>query len=213
MFCVNCGKQIKEDALFCPYCGYKSEEELFGQSKQSNLSKDNNEKSIKKKKSKNKVVFFIVFFIIIFSILCGIYSTFRYRSKTGAVCLSDEMVDFGEYVMNIPKSFKLDEFMYENNNVVLHSGDDSGAHTVICSEPVKFTDEFLNDFLANKKDALWSSSDEMDIYITRINQVQYYDVLLKENGAFCRSASFMYTSSDFKYNDEIIAMIKSIKIR
>lgn len=23
MFCINCGKQIPDDAIFCPYCGAK----------------------------------------------------------------------------------------------------------------------------------------------------------------------------------------------
>ena len=29
MFCNNCGKEIKNDIKFCPYCGSEVEEELF----------------------------------------------------------------------------------------------------------------------------------------------------------------------------------------
>ena len=40
MFCRNCGKEIKEQEKFCPYCGSKVEEGVNAE-KQSEIPKNN----------------------------------------------------------------------------------------------------------------------------------------------------------------------------
>ena len=67
MFCRNCGKEIKEQEKFCPYCGSKVDERV-NEEKQSEMPK-NNEK--KKSVGKKAVVGIVILVVIVVGAFCG----------------------------------------------------------------------------------------------------------------------------------------------
>jgi tetratricopeptide (TPR) repeat protein len=82
MYCNNCGKQIKDDAKFCPFCGMTTEEEG------SPVNTDDYDgctvelpgrkrKPVKKKKaSKGKIIFFSVFGVVVVAALASLIFVF-----------------------------------------------------------------------------------------------------------------------------------------
>ena len=67
MFCRNCGKEIKEQEKFCPYCGSKVEEGVNAE-KQSEIPK-NNEKN--KSVGIKAVVGIVVLVVVVAGAFCG----------------------------------------------------------------------------------------------------------------------------------------------
>lgn len=76
MYCNNCGKQIKDDAKFCPFCGSVIEEQTGSTTDDSTVTlpgrKKNKEKKPKKKRNKGKIVFFSVLVILVVAVIAGI---------------------------------------------------------------------------------------------------------------------------------------------
>lgn len=110
MFCENCGKEIKDDAVFCPFCGNKSENVVVTSDNvvKSNVEELDNKKNKNNKKSKKGLIIAIAVAIIcIFSILVGILAPIYLKTYNDLKYLSDEYCDFRGYSFRIPNGYML----------------------------------------------------------------------------------------------------------
>lgn len=80
MFCKNCGKEVKDNIIFCPHCGAVVEQKLPNQKSTDDLKKPN----VNDKKPLEKIIILAVGVFIIIAIVMGIKSCSNNSPKTAA---------------------------------------------------------------------------------------------------------------------------------
>lgn len=168
MYCKNCGKEINDEASFCPYCGVKTAATLPEPKRETNnllqttgIEKDNEELPVKSSHGrKNKAVLLIGFILLICAIIRFVIGNESVPEETKIAQTTMEESVMGETVQTMEESVPEEPVRTRSIETVPEPVAKQPAEP---SEPAETTEPAVTD-------ATWHEStkthDDLDVNIT-----------------------------------------------